>query len=349
MKIIDIFKKQNLEDTVLIGYYGGGNYGDELLMEVLSNLFAKHGVKNLSIMYQTPETFKTWHHDFGYTLVPSADKKQLLKTILKNKNVVIGGGGLWGLDVNNNIFLLSMMLFIARRILGKNVYLLGVGYYSSTNKMGHRSAWLAAKAANVIFARDPETVTNFSRYNKHVHIDTDIAWYIKDLDLSVYEPQVAELEKQLTIAPQQKTLFVTLRRFNPKYKNNLTELLGNVVAKHQGPVIVALMEPKNVDPEGYELISQWQKQHSNVQIIDFTFNPLALYLFFQKYSKQLVLVAPQFHALITAHLTGVPFMPLTYDNKSTELLKQLGYEKIYSVYELQETDITKFVSSTIGK
>lgn len=349
MRIIDIFTKRNLNNSVLIGYYGGGNYGDELLMEVLSNLFAKAGVKNLHIMYQTPDTFKKFHHDFGYTLVPAFDKKALFKTIIKNKNIVIGGGGLWGLDVNPNIFILSSVLFFSRRVLRKKVYLLGVGYYQSTNRLGHISAFLAAKGANIIFARDQETMANFGKHNKHVYMDTDIAWYIKDLDLSGYKTELADIESRLTIEPRKKTIFLALRRFNPKFKNNLTELVGEYVESHpEHPIVVAIMEPEEVDPAGYERINSWKEQYSNVQVIDFSYNPLALFLFFEKYHTQLVVVAPQFHLLITAHLNKAAFLPLVYDNKSKELLRNIGYTKTYSVYDLQLNDIETFVEDVTG-
>ena len=350
MRIIDIFKKRNLDKSVLIGYYGGGNYGDELLMEVLSNLFAKAGVKNLNIMYQTPDTFRKFHHDFGYKLVPSYDKKALFATIIKNKNIVIGGGGLWGLDVNTNIFILSTVLFVSRRILRKKVYLLGVGYYQSTNRMGHISAYLAANSANIIFARDQETLSNFGKYNKHVYMDTDIAWYIKDLDLAGYQAEVADIESRVTIRPGQKTIFMALRRFNPKFKNNLTELIGEYVeSQPEYQIIVALMEPEEVDPEGFALIASWKDSYPNVQIIDFSYNPLALFIFFGTYSQQLVVIAPQFHLLITAHLNKVPFLPLVYDNKSKELLRNIGYTKTYSVYDLQLNDIEAFVEDVTGE
>lgn len=350
MRIIDIFKKRNLDRSVLIGYYGGGNYGDELLMEVLSNLFAKAGVKNLSIMYQTPDTFRKFHHDFGYTLVPSYDKLALLKAIIKNKNIVIGGGGLWGLDVNTNIFILSSVLFVSRRILGKKVYLLGVGYYQSTNRLGHVSAYLAAKAATIIFARDQETLANFSKHHKRVYMDTDIAWYINDLDLASYKTELADIESRVSIGQGEKTIFMALRRFAPKFKNNLTELISEYVQTHpEHNIIVAIMEPEEVDPTGYELIASWEEQYPNVQAIDFSYNPLALFIFFGKYHAQLVVVAPQFHLLITAHLNKVPFLPLVYDNKSKELLRNIGYTKTYSVYDLQLNDIETFVEDVTGE
>ncbi len=341
MKILELFKKPDLDNTLLIGYYGGGNYGDELLMEVLSNLFHKNGHTQLRITYHTPKTFSAFHHDFGYEIVPFTDKKYVLRSLFKSKNVLIGGGGLWGMDVNVNIFILSSMLFFSRWFLRKKVYLVGVGYYSSTNWLGHVSAWLAGKAANLIIARDEETLKSFGRLNKRVSIDTDIAWYIKSLDLSSYGPEVKKIERLIPVS--KKTLFITLRRFK-QGQNNYTDLIEACMAANQDKdIIVALMEPKEVDPKGYERICAWQRKYKNIQITDFAFNPLSLFLYFQKHRKELFVISPQFHSLITAHLNNVAFLPLVYDNKSMELLKQIGVNDQIHIRSLTASHLQAFI------
>jgi polysaccharide pyruvyl transferase WcaK-like protein len=261
---------------------------------------------------------------------------------------MIGGGGLWGLDVNSNIFVLSSILFFSRWVLRKNVYLLGVGYYSSTNRLGHISAWLAGKAATAIIARDQETLTAFSKLNKRVYIDTDIAWHINALDLQPYQKDIAIIEEHISIT--QKTLFITLRRFQKQYKNNYTDIVAGALAANQDkPIVVAILEPKEVDPEGYALLTSWKNTYPNIQIIDFSFNPLVLFLFFTKYQKQLVLISPQFHALITAHLNHVAFLPLVYDNKSAELLKQIGYDQHVHIRDITQNDVQTFIAKNFIK
>jgi polysaccharide pyruvyl transferase WcaK-like protein len=343
MSIQRFFAEHQLNKSLLIGFYGGGNYGDELLMEVLTNLFKQNNYRDISISYQTPPTFSTFHHDLGYTLVPMFDKKALFKAIFKNKHILIGGGGLWGLDVNNNIFILSAILFFSRWILGKKVYLLGVGYYSSTNRLGHISAWLAGKAANAIIARDPETQQSFSRINKHVSLDSDIAWHIPELDLAAYQADVAQINQRLHI--NKKTLFVTLRRFRKEHQNNYAQVIEQMLKQNTDKnIVVAILEPRTVDSEGYAQLEAWQKQYSNMQILDFSFNPLALFLFFKQHADNLVMISPQFHALITAHLTGVAFLPLVYDNKSAELLREIGIDTHIHIKNITLADVQSFIN-----
>jgi len=342
--IASVFRYDDLEHSVLLGYYGGGNYGDELLLEVLMNLFEQHSVDTLTVAYQHPERYPTYHHEFGYERVEMTDKKAVLQTVIKNKNIIIGGGGLWGLDVNPNIFLLSCLLFVSRWLLFKRVYLLGVGYYDSTSKLGRASAWLAAKAAGTIIARDQESLQNFKGVSRHVALDKDLAWYISKLNLKPYQPDLAELDGGLRVAA--KTLFITLRRFKSNQKNNYIDYIESCLANNQQQnIIVALMEPCGVDPAGYELLLKWQQQFGNVQILDFSYNPLALFLFFQKHSHQLSLIGPQFHVILTAHLTGVPFLPLAYDNKVLELFKQIAVTQPLLMKDLSPERLQTFINN----
>jgi len=326
MKLIKLLKTTNMNRSLLIGYYGGGNYGDELLLEVLANLLVKHGVKDATITYQDPAHYSDYHNDFGYPRIDIRSKTQLLSAIFKNKNILIGGGGLWGVDMNFNTFLLSCML-LGSRLLGKKVYLLGVGYYNSTNRLGHVAAWLAGKAAHTIIGRDPETVQNFAAHNPRTYLDSDIAWHSKDLDLTAYNDAVAELEAKLHITG--KTLCITLRRPQAKHRQQefirYAEEVGAFIAANQDqPILLALLESETKSPAEYARAREWRRLYPNVQLLDFPHNPLALYLLFQKRHQQLAVIGPQFHIIMTAHLTGAAFMPLVYDNKVAALFTNLS-------------------------
>lgn len=342
MTIGDFIKNTNLEKSLLIGYYGGGNYGDELLLEVLMNLLSKKGVKNADVAYMPYCDFSTYHHDFGYQPFQANSIPKLIGAMARNKNIIVGGGGIWGLDAKLQPLLMSIALFIGRWIFGCNVYLVGVGYYKSTNWYGHFGAWLAAKASNAVIGRDTETMQNFSKFQPKTYKDKDIAWYLKDIDISSYQTDLDKLEQ--TIQVNGKTLFITLRRFSAKHQNNFTDVIGHVIEASKGKnIIVAILEPAGLDTESYSIIKSWQEKYKNVKAIDFSYNPLALYLFLQKHSKNLTLISPQFHAIISAYLHKVPFMPLVYDNKVSELFDQIGTDQRISLYDVRSADVHEYL------
>jgi polysaccharide pyruvyl transferase WcaK-like protein len=349
--IAEFFTNTNLERSLLIGYYGGGNFGDELLLETMQMRLQRKGVIRVEICYQHAVDYGTYHRDFHYSQVFMSSKPQFLKAILRNKTLVIGGGGLWGLDVNNNIFLLSLMLFLSRWILRKKIYLIGVGYYNSTDKLGHRSAWLAGKAANHIIARDDESAANFGKITKHVSQDRDIAWQLETLPESIvpYEEEAENLAKQLPV--NGKTIFITLRRFKPNQQNAYNDRIGQLLdapANAKRPIIISLMEPKSVDPAGYATLIEWQKLHPNIIIADFSYNPIAFFVWLKKHASQLAIIAPQFHVIVTALMSEAAFLPIAYDNKVTELLEQVRLTAI-PIGELEGDALQIFVDGFFSK
>jgi polysaccharide pyruvyl transferase WcaK-like protein len=349
MNTLSFLKDHPLEKSLLLGFYGGGNYGDELLMEVLAGLLQKQGIRDVQIAYQHPERYGQFHHDFGYRRVNMHDYKAMLKAILTRKHIIVGGGGLWGMDTNRNILLMSVALMAARWLFGKRVYLLGVGYYNSAPRMGRVGAWCAAKAAHVILARDNETFANFKRLQKRTHKDRDMAWYIDQLDLSPYQKEVAHIEQRLQI--QGKTLFISLRRFRDAAGQSLQKAVEQCLANNpKRHIVVALMEPRHVDPEGYRLLRSWQRAYPNIQTIDFAFNPIGLFLFFRKYHDRLVFIGPQFHAILSAYLADIPYLPVAYDNKVHNLLRQIApHQTPVTIEGLRAMDVQRFIDTTLGE
>jgi polysaccharide pyruvyl transferase WcaK-like protein len=268
----------------------------------------------------------------------------LFKSIAANKNIVIGGGGLWGRDVNINILFLSLTLFFSRYILRKNVYLIGVGYYNSTNTLGSISAWFAGKAASYVLARDIETRDNFLKHTRSVGMDDDIAMSLNGLDLKDYQAEAENLEKEFKVKP--KNVFVTIRRLKGDYGDKIEALIKQNPQKN---FLVMILEPRGVDPEGYMRILELQRRYNNVVAKDFDFNPIALFLFFKRNAGKLTLVGPQFHIIITAYLANISFMPLIYDNKVEQLLMRLKIRGGIQIHDAEVSDFQSFIDSNYGK
>lgn len=349
LSLINFLKKEHLESSLMIGFYGGGNYGDELLMEVLAGLIKKQGAKDISIAYQTPLLYDKFHHEFGFQRIDMQDKKAFVRAMIGHKHLIVGGGGLWGMDSNLNVLGMSLLLFLCRKLFRKKIYLLAVGYYNSTNRWGRMGAWFAAKAANLVLARDEESYKNFKHWQSNTYRDTDIAWYIDYLNLDDYEADLAELEKQLHITG--KTLFFTLRRFRTGQQSQLASMVEQCVRDNPDKqVIIGLMEPRHVDPEGYRQLLSWQRDFPNLQIIDCGFNPLALFLFFRKHASNLIFIGPQFHGILTAHLNGMPYFPVAYDNKVLGLLQSIAPKLTpIPIQSLTQRDLQQFIDQSYNK
>ena len=346
MKISDFLKEKKLDDSFLVGYYGGGNFGDELLLEVLLNLFKKNKAKSISVYYSNVEKHRLYHHDFGYRVVDAKNKMSVLGAIFKSKNIIIGGGGIWGLDFNANIFMLSALLFVSRHLLFKKVYLLGVGYYDSTTALGRFGAFLAAKASNIIIARDKESYENFKRFNKNVYLDRDLSFYVSSFGLNEYRQEGVKLGDKLKV--REKTIFIALRRFQDKYRNDYQNVVAETIKNNPDKkMVLVLFEHKAVDPVGYDFLKYLSKKYGNLRILHFSYNPLAFLSFLSANKEKLLMIAPQYHGQIVSYLSGVKFLPIVYDNKNTEFLKTINASDYCKINDLSIKNVQDFINANI--
>lgn len=345
-QVSELLGEVNLDDSFVVGYYGGGNFGDELLFEVLQHLLHARGYQNISFLFQRPEAYRRYHSDLGYKPVDAGKKWAIVRALFGHKRLVVGGGGLWGLDMNFNVVLMSIMLFVARFLLGKEVYMLGVGYYDSTTRFGHFAAWLAGKSANQILARDNETLRNFSRLNPQTYLTDDIAFNLPNIKADV--PKELAAFEESTCSVDAPTVMISLRRFKPHQAVTYAETIGRWLNGHpETRVILTIMEPREIDQKSFMQLKQWQRDRGNAVVIDSDYNPLVLYRFFEKYRDKLTYIGPQFHVQLVAHLSGVRFIPFVYDNKVAQLHKKLGYKNSIPIDKLSTRRIEQFLNGGV--
>lgn len=340
----DFFENADLERAILVGYYGGGNYGDELLLEIIQNMLKSKNYKQIKVAFQNPEQFGAYHHTFGHKVVAMNKPLEFVRGLAGSRSIVVGGGGLWGMDVNANIVGLSLLLFLCRYVLFRKVYLVGVGYYGSTSTAGRLGAWLAGKAANLIIARDAESTRQFIALSRHVVQDKDLAWLAKDLDLTAYEAEAQAIDQRLGTSG--KSLLITLRHFRGTLADQYHQQIGDFLAANTDKsIIIALLQPAESYPEGNRLVQSWQSLYPNVRVLTGALNPLAFFVFLQKNHDTIALVAPQFHAILTASVNDVPFLPVAYDNKVFELFDQLQIDQGIHVQDLKLHHLQQFADA----
>ncbi len=344
MKILDFCNKYDLSSSFIIGHYGPGNYGDELLLEVLLNLIQARKPDKIRIYYSAPARYSDYHHDFGQELIDGQNKSEILKAFIASKNIIIGGGGIWGVDFNFNNFLMVIMLFFMR-MLGKNVYLVAVGYYSTTTPMGHIGAFLAAKVSNLIIVRDEESEKNFKKYRKDVYKDLDLAFYINQIDISKYASEADKIGEILPIGD--KTVLITLRRFNSKrIANNYNQLALDLIRQNpSSKFILLLCEPKETDPEGFAMISKAKISDPDILIHDFSFNPISFFMYLHNHADKIKLISPQFHMQLSAIKNGIKFYPISYDNKSKELFLAQNIRNFAWIQNLDYFKLKEFIKN----
>jgi polysaccharide pyruvyl transferase WcaK-like protein len=339
----EFMNEVSLDDSLVIGYYGGGNFGDELLLEVLMNLIQRQHATRVAVAYRNPAQYGYYHRDYGFTVIDSQKPKQFLATFLRRRTIVIGGGGHWGLDVNRNILFLSMLLWFGRWFLGKRVYLLGVGYYGSSSRMGHLAAWFAGKAANQILARDPETQAAFGQLSQHVRLVEDIAFSIDAAMLQPFAGEADALARSLHLSDDM--VLIAIRRFQAKYRNRYDQVISELIQRQpERQFILTMLEPATLFPEGAQLLSDLAARSANVQLLDCARNPLVVCKFFQDQAPRFRFITPQFHAIAMALYCGIPFFPVSYDNKVSQLITNSTHQRVVPIRGLTVGDLEVFLA-----
>jgi polysaccharide pyruvyl transferase WcaK-like protein len=345
---LDFVPRAHLEGCLVVGYYGGGNYGDELLLELVLGRLKRHGVRRASFIYRSPARYRTFHRDFGYRLVDARRPWSLARALLGARSVVVGGGGLWGMDANRNVLVMSLGLFLARRLLGKPVYLLGVGHYRSAGVLGRVAAMLAAWGSTLILARDEESRAGFRRYTSRVHRDRDLACYIDDADLAWYRGQVPSVSGRVRLpARGPRAVFVGLRRFRDDRGRAYLECVQRLVARYPDRrFVIAALVPWESDVDSHRMALRMRRSHPNVSLLDFSGNPMAYLAWLREDRRRLVMISPHYHAIVAAHLNGVPLFPVVYDNKTDELLTDLGHGGGRQLDQVRVEDLCEFLDRT---
>jgi polysaccharide pyruvyl transferase WcaK-like protein len=339
----EFMNETSLDNSLVIGYYGGGNFGDELLLEVLMNLIQRQQGRRVAVAYRNPAEYAQYHRDYGFNLIDSRSPKQFFAAFLRHRTIVIGGGGLWGLDVNRNILFLSILLWFGRWFLGKRVYLLGVGYYDSSSRLGHVAAWFAGKAANQILARDPETHTAFGRLSRHVRLVEDIAFSI---DAAMLRPFTAEADRLAHgIRLTDDMVLVAIRRYQAKYHNHYDQVISELIQRQpERQFVLTILEPAAYFPEGARLLSDLAARSANVQILNSARNPLAVCAFFRQEASRFRFITPQFHAIVMALHCGIPFFPVSYDNKVSQLITNSTHQQVVPIRGMTVGDLEAFLT-----
>lgn len=317
---------------LLFGYYGAGNFGDELLLEMMLNLFE---TKDMAVYYLSPKNYKRWHSQ-EISIVTT--KVRLLEQILKSENLIVGGGGIWGRDANLNTLLMSCLLLTAK-ILRKKVHLLSVGYYDSATSYGKVGAYLAAKSAHQILARDEETYRNFQKISNRVVLAEDAAFLLPSID-RMFKPKFPAFIN--TKKKNTRTILVSTRASSSSDFN--TSLLKLIKAGALDSYNITILEllPGQIDPQLCDLA----KNKENVHFVEFDYNPASLYTFMRDNSINLV-IAPQYHAQLVAAITDTKFVPLYYDNKNIALHEFLGSGDSIDVRTCTQASLTKDIKGML--
>ncbi|MCM1010351.1 MAG: polysaccharide pyruvyl transferase CsaB [Fusobacterium sp.] len=268
--------------VAISGYYGFKNFGDELILSILTEKLKDHDVTVFSV---NPEfTAQT----YGVKTARTFNPIDVIKTIAATDVLISGGGSLFqdATSVKSVIYY-SFVLGLAQ-ILGKKTIIFAQGVGPLYHPLSRFLVKHLFKRCDAVSVRDEKSLNLLQGWGINAKLVEDPAY-------SLTIPQ----------AGKEPTTGVQLRQFDGVDEKFLTNLAGAIQGK---PKIFSLQ--KSLD---LEVCKEFAKK-TNGEIVEEKL--------IEELSRVEILVSMRFHALIVALKAGVKCAVINYDPKVKTLAEK---------------------------
>lgn len=299
--------------TVLIGYYGFGNAGDDFLCKQAISLI-KDADPGAEIFVLTASPLNL-NDECVFELERNAYLK-LIKTIYSCDQVVLGGGSLFQNLSSSLSLYYYCFLCLTAHFFGKPLLALGIG-------MGPIKGWLnillcryVLKLFKSVSFRDSMSYLDFSSGLKQAYLASDLVFYNADQIKSAYSPS----------APV--GISVNARQLRDK---DVEEIRALLTVDYEW---VAIAAQQHIDDRFFNWLKCKGEYLSDLLNGEYDFSI--------QYS---CVVSSRFHTCVWAALAGVPFISIGYDPKCISFSTQLGQEHRYE----WSSDLTDVIGNVKAK
>ena len=305
-------KEKSLADRksiLLTGYFGFGNFGDEVIFAVLKKYFERYGL-NVYSLVKHPEKKKEFNR---------SSIRDIVKAVKLSDIVVNGGGGLLQDKTSaKSLFYYLFVLFIAQRFHKRTIcFAQGIGPIK--RKISSFALRFILNRTDFITVRDSyskEVLTKSGVVDRNLNVTSDVAFLFdkeEEISLPLKEFIIYAPGSALSM-PDIKTL-IDIGKFI-RDKSGIPLLLipfypardGNVVMKVSEALDTQIIIPKRIEQ----------------------------YLYIIR--KSSFVVGMRYHSLLFSILKSKAFVGLSYDPKVNALMEEVGIKGInnYSKVTLSE-------------
>lgn len=347
------YKKKN--KIVIFGNFGACNYGDEAILSGELQELRRIPEIKIIVVSRFPESVKALHN---VTSISLFSLHKIVAAVLSSSSIILGGGGIvckndkgfFSLLYQCYIFFLSSLLPL---MVGKPLYVFGVGFYNNANPLVKRLYSFMFKKAKLVTVRDAVSLATLKKYHVPVQLYKDISFLMPILTKN-------EIKQNPYFAAMYNPhrLHVGLSLKQPKNKDEEKKLLETI-----GLFIIdnALTtdfwfysldyHPKYENDKlfGQKLYTYIQKTFQKP--FSFHFVPITLSVqdTFSSFQLMDYMITMRFHGSVFAYRQQVPFLGITYDEKCTSFLESIGenpYTPSDISFLLLEKQLQRAVSPT---
>lgn len=328
------FLKKELSKGLIFGNFGACNLGDEAILA--GQLAELSYLENTTITVVTryPKNVTALHKVKAIQLL---DFFSTLSSVLHADYIIYGGGGLFcknDTGIRGFLFQLyqTSLFLLLPGFLKKNVFVIGIGFYSNTNAF---ITWLAVKAlksAHIIGVRD--------------HSSSE---FLKEQGLKITEYKDNSYLMPLTLPDAKKTSKKRIIGFalnrphtNAESEKLISEITKFIVKHHKGVTFrfYALdYHPLYNNDKKYaqKIIKQVKKSID----FEFEFYPMQQHpeVVFGSFTDCDFMITSRLHGSLFSYRLHVPFFGISYDRKCESFLRSIDHQLSYPD-SLTEVELT---------
>ena len=143
--------------AALIGYYGFGNFGDELLLKACINILEKCGINRgrIAVLSNDPENTA---RDFGVDCANRWRLGEILSVFRESERVIFGGGGIFQDSTSFKSCVWYWGIVRLARLMGAKVYALGQSVGPLESGVSRFFAGNALRLCKVLHVRDDKSL-----------------------------------------------------------------------------------------------------------------------------------------------------------------------------------------------
>ncbi|GAB4200464.1 MAG: hypothetical protein OHK0022_21550 [Roseiflexaceae bacterium] len=317
---------------VFVGNYGNFNIGDDAILHILSARYAASypGCQQQVFVRHLASDTTRVSDAVPVALRPAA----VCWIILRTQLIVVGGGGLFGAHMGPVARFIPLFALCCR-LLGKTVVYESVGIYTNTPPFQQVLLFLSMLGAQRVSVRD---LTSWRMIRPVRRLGLVPVELVDDPALDV-QPVSEEAARALLAAegldvPQDPARVITLSVKQLIRDPAQTErLLGTLVQTcawlaEQGYTLLFI--PFCSDPA-----KPWEQDVDFAERLAALLGPTAPIVCLRRHCTPSeaaglirlgrLLIGMRFHAMVFAHAQGVPLLPIAYEDKRTDFIRQHRY------------------------
>lgn len=338
---------KNFKKVIIIGNYGPGNFGDEVMLDVILSILPEQC--KVYIPTRSPETLKELHYDNRIIPIYFRNLWSIIKGALKSDAFLFGGGTIFTSGRGKGIDLALLLSLVLKLLAKKKIYFYGIGYSESTPIQLRILAKLLMQNENV-FVRDrksKELILSQMNVKPYLIKDLTFYWKVKKTTLPDEVKKIIESNKNAIIVG----LAITSDLFAFKKEGELIKFLNYISLKYNTVVVALTFNPqyrgkfmeRTSDFYLYKKIKEKLSKTTKFYILSYYPPPIL----FEIVNHVDLMVGMRYHSLIAAHLHSKHIIGIAVFDKQETFLIEHDYPYI-RLNELKDRELIKIFEESIS-